>query len=77
MGLKESLNEFEKEVKNSLPEGFLAVLHKGIEELAAGGLEESAVKIGEKTPPFALKNAFGELVVSEADPLRSRRLPNW
>ncbi len=65
MGLKESLREFEKEVKASMPQEFLSILQEGADSLAAGGLEESAVKVGEKMPSFELKNAVGELVSSD------------
>jgi peroxiredoxin len=65
MGLKESLKEFEDGVKSSMPQEFLNILNQGIDDLTAGGLEESAVKEGDKMPSFELKNALGELVSSD------------
>jgi peroxiredoxin len=39
-------------------------MHRATEDLRAAGILNSVIKVGDRLPPFALKNAFGQDVRS-------------
>ena len=72
--LKERLEEFKKTFEsgtppyNATPET-VAMMHRATVELKASGIEEGALKIGERAPDFALLNQ-DQFEVSSKDLLR-------
>jgi len=62
MGLKNDIDNFQKEMLPSIPEETLKVMITATEKLIASGLANHARKVGDIAPLFALENSGGTTV---------------
>ena len=72
--LQQQLDEFKKSFESgappyNAPHAAIETMHRATEELKATGLEERALKVGDRAPSFALFNQ-DHLPVGSADLLR-------
>ena len=65
MSLEESLAKIRAAAAERIPPEAREVIGRTNEELRNSGLLDSAIKVGDTLPPFALKNADGKTVKSE------------
>jgi len=65
MSLKIELEKIKKQFLESAPQDIVDVFGKFAEKLAQQGIEEKALKVGDKMPSFVLKNAVGERISSD------------
>ncbi len=66
MPLQQELDARRAEFNAKAPPDRIAAYQRGVDELAADGIAERAVKIGEKAPDFTLASAQGENVTLSA-----------
>ena len=66
MNLHEKLTQIREGAKSKIPSDKLAVMHKATDDLRASGILKGVVKVGDKLPAFALTNARGAIITSEA-----------
>lgn len=62
--LKDRLQEMSAASAEKIPVETLAIMSQAKENLAASGIMERAIKVGDKFPDFSLENADGKLVSS-------------
>lgn len=62
MGLTAQLNDLKQQLGREIPREILVEIGKFVQELAQSGIEETALRVGEKMPPFALPGASGQMV---------------
>ncbi len=60
--LKPQLDAMRENFATKAPADFIALYDKGIRDVAAGGVTETALKVGAKAPEFTLPDANGESV---------------
>lgn len=73
MTLQQDVENYQKEAIPNIPEDILNLLMGKIKKLKETGIENSALKKGDKIPSFTLKNAVGKEVSSD-DLLNKGRL---
>jgi hypothetical protein len=66
MSLEEKLSKVRAQMREAIPDEFLVVIDRVEEDLRNSGILDSVIKVGDKLPPFSLKNASGA-VVNSAD----------
>jgi hypothetical protein len=64
MSLEESLAKLREASAGRIPEEKRAIIGAANQGLRDSGILESAIKVGDTLPPFALKNAHGVEVTS-------------
>ncbi len=64
MALEDTLRGMREASAKRLPADKAAIMHRATEELRASGIIDQVIKVGEKLPPFALPNAYGQPVRS-------------
>jgi peroxiredoxin len=62
VNLREELRELSEQWRHRLPADVLEVMERGARELAATGIAERALRVGERAPEFTLTTAVGERV---------------
>ncbi len=62
MSLTQELENLHNTLRTKIPEPVLAKLDQAADELAASGIAERAIKVGDKAPDFQLPNAVGATV---------------
>ncbi len=62
MSLSKQLAERLDKARQHIPPGKLVVMDKAAEDLAASGIAETCLNVGDTAPEFALPNAKGEIV---------------
>lgn len=68
MSLEDKLAKVRAQMREVIPDEFLVVIDRVEEDLRNSGILDGVVKVGDKLPPFTLKNASGA-VVNSADML--------
>ena len=63
--LAEQLETIRQGVDNRVPPDKRAIMHRATADLRASGIMDHVIKVGDRLPPFTLKNAFGKEVRSE------------
>jgi len=66
MNISRELKKINDQFLETVPPKAVSILTKSAEKLAKQNIEAKALKVGDKMPPFMLKNAVGDLVESEA-----------
>jgi len=61
-GLQRQLDELREKLEKSAPADRIKVYNEGVEQVAASGVMESALKVGARAPDFTLKDAKGASV---------------
>ncbi len=56
MSLEEQLAKVREGSKKRIPEDKRAILGKSVQDLRASGILDKTIKVGDKLPPFNLKN---------------------
>ena len=64
MSLKEKLDARKEEFKKQAPPEAQETMHKATEDLRKSGILDRALKVGDRSPAFELKNVEGVLVRS-------------
>ena len=62
MKLKEELGAFAQQMSENVPEEVLQTIGTEIGKLAESGIVENALKVGDKSPEFELKNSDGNSI---------------
>lgn len=65
MSLQEQLAEITAAGAKRMPEEVRATMGRATQELRESGIMDRTIKVGDKLPPFTLKNANGEDVSSD------------
>ena len=63
--LAEQLETIRQGVDNRVPPDKRAIMHRATADLRASGIMDRVIKVGDRLPPFTLKNGFGQEVRSE------------
>jgi hypothetical protein len=63
--LAEQLESIRQGIDNRVPPDRRAIMHRATADLRASGIMDQVIKVGDRLPPFTLKNAFGNEVRSE------------
>lgn len=66
MSLEEQLAKLREASAKKVPEDKRAIMGAAVKELMESGIMDTAIKVGDPLPPFALKNADGVEVSSAA-----------
>lgn len=64
MSLAERLEVIRQGADKRIPPDKRAIMHRATDELRASGILDGVIKVGDRLPPFALNNAFGQEVRS-------------
>ena len=64
MSLEDKLAKVRAQMREVIPDEFLVVIDRVEEDLRNSGILDGVVKVGDKLPPFTLKNASGAAVNS-------------
>lgn len=64
MALEDTLRGMREASAKRIPADKAAIMHRGTEELRNSGIMDRVIKVGDKLPPFALPNAYGQEVRS-------------
>ena len=64
MSLEDKLAKVRAQMREVIPDEFLVVIDRVEEDLRNSGILDGVVKVGDKLPPFTLKNASGGAVNS-------------
>lgn len=64
MSLQNRLDAFKNEKESSIPPEALKMMHRATNELAASGIMERVLKIGDQAPDFTLPDTAGQTVRS-------------
>jgi hypothetical protein len=64
MTLAERLDTIRQGADKRMPPEKRAITHRATDDLRTSGIMDRVIKLGDRLPPFALKNAFGEEVRS-------------
>ena len=64
MTLAERLDTIRQGADKRIPPDKRVIMHRATDDLRASGILEGAIKVGDRLPPFALQNAFGQEVRS-------------
>jgi hypothetical protein len=64
MMLAEKLDAIREGADKRIPPDKRAIMHRATDDLRASGILNRVIKPGDRLPPFALKNAFGQEVRS-------------
>ena len=70
MLLAERLEIIRQGADKRIPPDKRLIMHRATDELRASGILDGVIKVGDRLPPFALNNAFGQEVRS-SDLLRN------
>src|SRR5262249_61956987 len=65
MNLQQQLDELTSKLRSMVPAERLATIDRAVEELKASGLEERALKAGDRAPGFELPDGDGMMWRSE------------
>jgi hypothetical protein len=65
MSLETELSKIREMAKTRIPEATREVMHAAVQKLRDSGAMNSVIKVGDKMPPFSLKNEQGEMIKSE------------
>jgi hypothetical protein len=55
---------YDKAPTKRIPPDKRAIMHRAADDLRASGILKGVTKVGDRLPPFALQNAFGQEVRS-------------
>ena len=64
MALEDTLKSIREASAKRIPADRTAIMHRAIEELRASGIMDRVIKVGDRSPSFALPNADGQEVRS-------------
>ena len=64
MTLAERLDTIRQGADKRIPPDKRVIMHRATEDLRASGILDGVIKVGDRLPPFALQNAFGQEVRS-------------
>jgi hypothetical protein len=64
MALEDTLRGMREASAKRIPADKAAIMHRATEELRASGIMDRVIKVGDPLPPFALPNAYGQVVRS-------------
>ena len=64
MPLADQLAAIRQGADKRIPADKRAIMHRATDGLRAAGILNNVIKVGDRLPPFALKNAFGQDVRS-------------
>jgi hypothetical protein len=64
MALEDTLRGIREASAKRVPPDKAEIMHRATEDLRASGIMERVIKVGDKLPPFALPNAYGQDVRS-------------
>ena len=68
MALEDTLRGMREASAKHIPAEKAAIMHRATEELRNSGIMDRVIKVGAPLPPFAMPNAYGQ-VVRSTDPL--------
>jgi hypothetical protein len=63
--LAEQLETIRQGANRRIPPDKRAIMHLATADLRASGIMDQVIKVGDRLPPFTLKNASGQQVRSE------------
>jgi hypothetical protein len=64
MALVDTLRGMREASAKRIPADKAAIMHRSTKELRASGIMDRVIKVGDKLPPLALPNAYGQEVRS-------------
>jgi hypothetical protein len=64
MSLAKDLDAIRERIEKRLPVAKSAIMHRATADLRASGILDHVVKVGDRLPPFVLRNADGRAVRS-------------
>jgi hypothetical protein len=64
MPLADQLAAIRQGADKRIPADKRAIMHRVTDDLRAAGILNNVIKVGDRLPPFALRNAFGQDVRS-------------
>jgi hypothetical protein len=64
MTLAERLDTIRQGADKRIPPDKRAIMHRATDDLRSSGILDRVIKVGDRLPPFALKNALGQEVRS-------------
>ena len=65
MNLSQLIDDFKETLKAELPEEVMQILKKGVEDQLRDGVGRDAITVGDRMPPFQLRDACNELISSD------------
>ena len=60
MTLAERLDTIRQGADKRIPPNKRAIMHRATDDLRLSGILDGVIKVGDRLPPFALNNAFGQ-----------------